>query len=118
MTITATFSNGYTDTYKGNRPVKAAWAIIDRNTGKVLHSGHSLDVIKARKTAEGNCRYHVAAGFRNGFDRPNRWAHANAYFGKKAREQGFRSWKEAYEAGQAKQAKWIAENLKIEVVEI
>jgi hypothetical protein len=54
MTITATFSNGFTDTYKGDRSVKAAWAIIDRATGKVINSGHSLDRIKAQKTAEGN----------------------------------------------------------------
>lgn len=56
MTITATFSNGFIDTYKGDRAVKAAWAIIDRATGKVLSSGHSLDRAKAQKTAEGNLR--------------------------------------------------------------
>lgn len=54
MNITATFSNGFADTYKGDRAVKAAWAIIDRATGKVLNSGHSLDRAKAQKTAEGN----------------------------------------------------------------
>ena len=51
---TAIFSNGYTDTYKGNRPVKAAWAIIRKDDGKVLMSGHSLDRAKAEKTAHGN----------------------------------------------------------------
>ena len=51
--ITATFSNGFTDTYKGTRPVKAAWMVTNTATGKVLASGHSLDIIKARKTAEG-----------------------------------------------------------------
>lgn len=56
MTITATFSNGHTDTYKGDRAVKAAWAIIDRATGQTLNSGHSLDRAKAQKTAEGNLR--------------------------------------------------------------
>ena len=56
MNITATFSNGFTDTYKGDRAVKAAWAIIDRATGKVINSGHSLDRLKAQKTAEGNLR--------------------------------------------------------------
>ena len=54
MAITATFSNGFTDTYKGTRPVKAAWLITDKATGEVLNSGHSLDIIKARKTAEGS----------------------------------------------------------------
>jgi hypothetical protein len=51
--ITATFSNGFTDTYKGTRPVKAAWMVTDKATGEVLSSGHSLDIVKARKTAEG-----------------------------------------------------------------
>lgn len=54
MTITATFSNGLTDTYKGNRDVRAAWAIIRKSDGVVLKSGHSLDAGKALKTAEGN----------------------------------------------------------------
>jgi len=54
MTTTATFSNGFTDTYKGTRPVKAAWLVTDKATGTVLASGHSLDIVKARKTAEGN----------------------------------------------------------------
>lgn len=51
---TATFSTGYTDTYNGSRPVKAAWAIIRKADGKVLKSGHSLDRVKAEKTAHGN----------------------------------------------------------------
>ena len=52
MTLTATFSTGFTDTYKGKRDVKAAWAIINRETGAVINSGHSLDAAKAAKTAE------------------------------------------------------------------
>jgi len=51
---TATFSTGYTDTYKGSRPVAAAWAIIRNADDKVLKSGHSLDRVKAEKTAHGN----------------------------------------------------------------
>ncbi|WP_412507788.1 hypothetical protein [Roseovarius sp. SYSU LYC5161] len=53
MTITATFSNGYEETYKGNRAVKAAWAVIRKSDGKVIASGHSLDRAKAAKTAQG-----------------------------------------------------------------
>lgn len=49
--ITATFSNGFTDTYKGQRNVKAAWAVFNKETGAVIHSGHSLDAAKAAKTA-------------------------------------------------------------------
>ncbi len=54
MTITATFSNGFADTYKGDRTVTAAWAIIRKADGAVLKSGHSLDAAKAHKTAAGN----------------------------------------------------------------
>lgn len=57
MTITAKFSNGHIDTYKGTRPVKAAWMIVDKKTGKVLSSGHSLDRTKAVKTSLGNLKY-------------------------------------------------------------
>ena len=57
MAIIATFKNGHKDVYKGKRPVKAAWAIIDRESGEVLCSGHSLDREKALKTAEGNCQF-------------------------------------------------------------
>ena len=54
MAITATFSNGFTDTYKGSRNVKAAWAILRNADGVVIKSGHSLDRQKAAKTAEGS----------------------------------------------------------------
>jgi hypothetical protein len=53
MTIIATFSNGFTDTYKGHRNVKAAWAITRKSDGKVVASGHSLDRTRAAKTARG-----------------------------------------------------------------
>ena len=56
MPITATFSNGFTDTYKGYRNVRAAWMITDRETGEVICSGHSLDADRAHKTAEGYAR--------------------------------------------------------------
>jgi hypothetical protein len=52
--ITATFSNGFTDTYKGHRDVKAAWMITEKSTGQVIASGHSLDFEKASKTAASN----------------------------------------------------------------
>ena len=54
MTITAKFSNGFEATYKGHRNVKAAWAVIRKSDGKVIASGHSLDRVKAGKTARGN----------------------------------------------------------------
>jgi len=57
----AIFSNGTTDTYKGKRAVTAAWAIISRDTGETLMSGHSLDRAKAQKTAESNLIHVVAS---------------------------------------------------------
>lgn len=58
MAKIAVFSNGTTDTYKGQRDVTAAWAIIRLSDNTTISSGHSLDADKARKTAEGNLRYH------------------------------------------------------------
>jgi hypothetical protein len=57
MHIIAEFSNGHRDAYKGSRPVAAAWAIIDKATGRTLASGHSLTRAKAAKTAEGNAAH-------------------------------------------------------------
>lgn len=57
MTVTAIFSNGYKDVYKGKRPVTAAWMVVHTATGAIISSGHSLDVVKARKTAEGYLAY-------------------------------------------------------------
>lgn len=58
--LIATFSNGHTDVYNGDRKVRAAWMITNRETGEVLSSGHSLDRVKAQKTAEGNVQNVVA----------------------------------------------------------
>jgi hypothetical protein len=49
--IVANFPNGYTDAYKGHRPVKAAWQIVHRTTGATLRSGHSLTIRAAVSTA-------------------------------------------------------------------
>jgi len=54
MSIKATFSNGFTDQYKGKRAVKAAWMVTSRATGEVLASGHSLTRENAEKTADGH----------------------------------------------------------------
>ena len=51
--------------YKGKRDVKAAWAIISRETGNILASGHSMDATKAQKTAEGNLRLTVRSDSRS-----------------------------------------------------
>lgn len=57
--LTAIFSNGHRDPYKGTRPVKAGWMITRKEDGKVLASGHSLDRVKAHKTAAGNVSHVV-----------------------------------------------------------
>lgn len=53
----AIFSDGTKDVYKGNRDVKAAWAIFNKETGELLLSGHSLDRVRAEKTARNNVSY-------------------------------------------------------------
>jgi hypothetical protein len=50
--ITATFTNGHTDTYKGLRDVKAAWALINKKSGVVVASGHSLTAKAAESTGK------------------------------------------------------------------
>lgn len=60
--ITARFSNGHVDVYKGKRDVRAAWMITDAKTGAVLLSGHSLDRARAEKTATGNVRHVTDVG--------------------------------------------------------
>ena len=48
---TATFSNNQEVTYKGNRQVKAAWAIINKETQEILISGFSMSSDLAYKSA-------------------------------------------------------------------
>jgi len=67
MTITSTFSNGFTDTYKAHRAVKAAWMVTGKTSGEVLMSGHSIDARTAAKTAAGNLRF---LGRHVGVERP------------------------------------------------
>ena len=51
---TATFSNGFNDTYKGARDVRAAWMVTEIETGRIVASGHSLSRANADKTARGS----------------------------------------------------------------
>lgn len=62
MPITATFSNGHVDVYKGKRAVRAAWMITAKADGRVLASGHSIDRRAAEKTAAGAVVEHHDAG--------------------------------------------------------
>lgn len=51
---TAIFSNGFKDTYKGARDVRAAWMVTEIETGRIVASGHSLSRTNADKTARGS----------------------------------------------------------------
>lgn len=115
MTITATFSNGHTDTYKGKREVTAAWAIIRKADGKVMMSGHSMDADKALKTGTGNIRTYFAHG--QHVDKPNKYISAIIVWDKKARERGFRNWKDWYAADQLVRDEQ-AKGFTVEVVNI
>lgn len=69
MTEIATFSNGFTDTYKGKRDVTVGWAIFLKDTGEVLSSGHSMNAESAEKTARGSEHFGRAACEVTGRDR-------------------------------------------------
>jgi hypothetical protein len=58
MTVIATFSNGFTDEYKGKRDVQSAWAIFNIETGRCHASGHSLTAELATKNGNTNMRLH------------------------------------------------------------
>ena len=121
MAIIAKFSNGFTDEYKGRRAVKAAWAIIRKSDGKVLASGHSLDVGKARKTAESN--YSLVArsagvtavhfDAKRGMMTVARLKYWNDY----ARSHGLKDWAEGYRVYAEDVAKCRV-NVDIEIIEL
>lgn len=52
--IKAVFSNGHEDIYKGSRFVAAAWMVVEKATGEVVSSGHSLTAEIAEKTGRNN----------------------------------------------------------------
>lgn len=111
--IIAKFSNGHTDEYKGNRLVKAAWMVIYPNGH--IDSGHSLDRVKAHKTASGTIRF-VPDEFK--FDRPRTGSIAYLqYWHKAARERGYSSHKAAYDAYCKKLAAYRSQ-CKIEVINL
>jgi hypothetical protein len=112
MRITATFSNGYTDTYKGNRDVKAAW-MVTLPSGEII-SGHSMDRTKAEKTARGN------AANRDGQELLKTSTGSIAYERYSQRvikDEGFRSVYDYNKATKAKKAEFLAK-CKIEVIDV
>ena len=54
--ITASFSNGFTREYKGDRKVKAAWAIINKDTNETILSGFSMRKDLAESSARNRRR--------------------------------------------------------------
>ena len=110
MAITAMFSNGTTDTYKGDRKVTAAW-LLTLPDGRIF-SGHSMTLELACKTAARN------AGKNCPFVElvMKSYTPASAvHYTKLAKERGFDTLK-AYNADRkSKRADWIAQ-CKIEVV--
>ncbi len=94
--IIAKFSNGFQDEYKGARAVKAAWMITRKSDGKVIDSGHSLDRVRAAKTAEGKLSgigHHLGVHWDQfpRFDVPQRlYVGANySYLYRRAAEHGY-----------------------------
>ncbi len=54
--ITASFSNGFTREYKGDRNVKAAWIIINKDTNETILSGFSMRTDLAYSSARNRRR--------------------------------------------------------------
>ena len=54
--IVASFSNGFTREYKGDRNVKAAWAIINKETNETILSGFSMRTDLAYSSARNRRR--------------------------------------------------------------
>lgn len=111
--ITAVFSNGHTDTYKGSREVKAAWMITEKETGKVYKSGHSLDRAKAEKTAAGN----IPTPHWGVFSKRNNTVPFLRSMQKRAKDAGFKTIEELL-ADYKRQNAEVAAKYKIEVIDL
>lgn len=85
MNKTATFSNGHTHTYKGDRDVNAAWMLVEKETGEVRKSGFSLTAELAHKSARNSipkCAF-----------MPRGWQRDKAGAERIARNEGFKGYK-------------------------
>lgn len=109
--VTANFSNGYSDTYNGNRKVAAGWMITNKVTGEVIASGHSLTLELAEKTAIQNIP--------KVYNLPSEWQRKRKMpIGERyAKERGYSSVSEYESAVKNANAKH-AENFTIETVNI
>tara|TARA_R110000823_G_C15584805_1_gene463501 strand:- start:184 stop:525 length:342 start_codon:yes stop_codon:yes gene_type:complete len=113
MTITATFSNGHTDTYKGKRDVKAAWMLVAPDGS--VYSGHSLNAAASDKTASSK----VSEINRVGETRyPQRSSAVTFhYFAKDAKKAGFDKVEDWFEANKKAAADFRAACI-IEVINL
>lgn len=113
MHITATFSNGHADTYKGLRLIKAGWMVVSPS-GEV-RSGHSID----RKTAEKTARGHAAemSGISRAFPGRQVPIHYLALQHKEAVRAGFKT-NRAFEADLSERRAAFVASCKIEVVDL
>lgn len=114
----AVFSNGHTDTYKGKRPVSAAWMVTTANGS--VYSGHSLDRAKAVKTASSyvcrGCKFSALRMVGTGghdFVTPE----FAAYALKIAKEAGFDTRKLYNANADAKRAEYAAKAI-VEIVDL
>jgi hypothetical protein len=110
MKVTATFSNGFTDTYQGARNVKAAWMVTENETGRVVASGHSLSREHADKTARASL---VLRQLPHGWTKFKKDIRVTAY----AKLHGFNS-AEEMEAAYKRESAEYAAKMSIEVVEL
>jgi hypothetical protein len=115
MTKTATFSNGHTDTYKGDRNVTAAWMVVLPN-GKIM-SGHSNNLPTAAKTARTNAaqRFYAERTYHQHLKPLARWAHMQGYVRGKLKEYGFKTVRE-HDAALTDDRNAFVATCKIEVV--
>ena len=111
--ITATFSNGYQDTYKGTRDVKAAW-MVTLPDGRTM-SGHSLDRARAEKTARNNAS--ACAGNAQTLHAGAVPPHYLAWREKIVKKAGFRNVSEYNADIRAKRAAFV-ESCTIEIVDL
>ena len=109
--ISDTFSNGFTDTYKGQRDVRAAWAIIRLSDNVTINSGHSLDRVKAAKTADGNLQNVWFERDLGLTDHPLRYVKGGHYISSAARRR-------ADKAHNAERLAFIRSLVRIEIVDI
>jgi len=114
MTKRSYFSDGMVDVYKGRRNVTAGWQITWPDGTK--HSGHSIDRIRAEKTARNTIRQ---VGGYAVYGNPNRrtFAHVIAAREKFAREQGFANYRAWYD-NMTRQRDEYEAACSIEIVEV